>query len=1337
MVKIPSLFTPFEKIDTKIHVQNAVFVILIDNMSSEQMNTTTATTTVTTTEHDNKIHVILCGNDGTGKTTLVSRLNECGRNLYVFHDRNTSHEGVAALAKAFDDFTLSPTVQNSTGDRPDLPSDPNLDVAFLVLDCDPSISSKRIKDRGEPRDRWESHKALHYYRQRYRELAAYYGLPLVNSSGSVSESVKEALYALDNREETELYGIRYLTPQDILDNDIEQQLFSESTKPEKVKDYFGIFENTIPQFLMVALQDIEEYPKDHGSVDDLLPKLCARHMARHGEMEMDEELIQFKYVDDKNDKVHKQYVQRSPTKPLFRLVCEGESKKVYLPVTGNRNLQGTCFIILKSTIYSHSMQATGTIKDLAKVRALGSQFFVEMMNRNGLYHTYNSVNSEGVVSSEYLTFIPMTEIVVKKGCHGTDKHSFYGLKGEDMMVSQENADYRCGPYVRFDWRNPNHVYKPTMEDIHENPYYYVFEQFLGKEKFFRGWIKSDSDVVPVGDKNISQEIVSTTIDTEQTRESALQMFLTISYYFRKVGLKILDICYMLDRDGKRFWSEINQDCMRIKIAENNESLDKDLWRAGGSSSKEQLVLKWKQFNEIMLTYFTSHSFHTTEMLQPYTYPYIIETEKVLENDSLQLLPGYERIYRRWIRRNTHRKVILTLDISNNQPRLTMESQYKDLNTEQALQFLSMGGDVMVNDMDRDISPHETNERLIKTHAMKYHYYVSGGIEDTASAKRLLDKSVRRVVIEEDGVYFEKIAIEDSECGPDECSDYDPQEVNDFINLVKSIPPNRLIVDVAMDASIINPNSTESMKMFRRVITKIKKYGVEAIRISIDDEFDTDINFRKTLLELSSYLSDMFKKVIIRSGFVQTIEDLRFIWSIRNFIPQLGNVIWNRTIPLEDLVVEMTNFGVDGTVPICVQDTSHQVKGLIHADQKTLKKIVSEQKVYEYHTDTRKTTLVTCGENTHQVVSLSLSRDNQSILLTVDTSTAFTSDPAQYSRFSMRQQDRNNISLVVDHINRKMNLNESKYLAKMKKTPGVAALKVWEEYWELLSATAYKDKIHESADIVFHMLALLNGLDISWKDVVRELNSRKHMVKLNLPTVKKVRRYGGRIVIGVNTKKYTDKTDEYMKEHLGVKLIRGEGKNLYLDYQVCDQAKFDTYFKKQPNNTDNDEPNELNEVEIKFIGLRPKDMPYYLGIGLINGCVTYNTVMDNYPKVSTQLHKTVAHELRLCLIKRKDDVIKTREWGKNGYKPKIVAEHSMMVDKYLNDNLHLTDDRYSIVKCLGSSESVLVNDDTFLLVDAIVETGSTLKENNLTVWKTVLKSGKVTIGLYEGPKGLLN
>jgi hypothetical protein len=63
-----------------------------------------------------------------------------------------------------------------------------------------------------------------------------------------------------------------------------------------------------------------------------------------------------------------------------------------------------------------------------------------------------------------------------------------------------------------------------------------------------------------------------------------------------VGLEILDGCMMIDTSCNYIWSEINPDCLRVKSIKQREDYDKDIWRAGGSSSKDVILKKWKVFN---------------------------------------------------------------------------------------------------------------------------------------------------------------------------------------------------------------------------------------------------------------------------------------------------------------------------------------------------------------------------------------------------------------------------------------------------------------------------------------------------------------------------------------------------------------------------------------------------------------------------------------------------------------------------------------------------------------------------------------------------------------------
>jgi len=52
-----------------------------------------------------------------------------------------------------------------------------------------------------------------------------------------------------------------------------------------------------------------------------------------------------------------------------------------------------------------------------------------MLRRNNLHHAYIAVNAEGVIFSRKIN-VNTLEVVFKKECVGTDKHSYHGLMQE-------------------------------------------------------------------------------------------------------------------------------------------------------------------------------------------------------------------------------------------------------------------------------------------------------------------------------------------------------------------------------------------------------------------------------------------------------------------------------------------------------------------------------------------------------------------------------------------------------------------------------------------------------------------------------------------------------------------------------------------------------------------------------------------------------------------------------------------------------------------------------------------------------------------------------------------
>jgi len=75
--------------------------------------------------------------------------------------------------------------------------------------------------------------------------------------------------------------------------------------------------------------------------------------------------------------------------------------------------------------------------------------------------------------------------------------------------------------------------------------------------------------------------------------------------------------------------------------------------------------------------------------------------------------------------------------------------------------------------------------------------------------------------------------------------------------------------------------------------------------------------------------------------------------------------------------------------------------------------------------------------------------------------------------------------------RKNSSNEKSYTNKLLSDKKLSANKVKEEIGELIeSVEKNSNKIHEAADVIYHLMVYLEANDIKIEDVMKELDSRK-------------------------------------------------------------------------------------------------------------------------------------------------------------------------------------------------------------------------------------------------------
>lgn len=402
--------------------------------------------------------IIIIGNDGTGKSTIIKILREFGFNVWERSVTDiTNYPKHLGTPKEIDLMTL------------DLPLDITDPVAFtefinrmfvpnvywFMIDLKVETILKRIASRSSF-DIFETSKSLNYFRKRYLQFAYSVGIPIITNDTPIEVTLKNILSFVEDH-------IKY---------------------------------DTIHNFMLhnKDRSDLEQYinfnPPSDKENDFLYPIL----KSVFGSIE-----VQARKSISENIWLEK--------------LIEGESKQVFCIKDKWNHFKNKVIIFLKPTIYSHSKQATGEIPGIEKIRAKATNYFLEMMWRNGLDHSYYCINMNGVILSEQILDIPMIEVVVKRYCAGTDKHSFYGMVDKGNMcyhkeIGSTDAKYLGGPYVRFDWRNPNHLvtYNNLLRNPVESPWYYLYEAQIGKEKFFEEFLGKSEYCKPMGDKCVPEHL---------------------------------------------------------------------------------------------------------------------------------------------------------------------------------------------------------------------------------------------------------------------------------------------------------------------------------------------------------------------------------------------------------------------------------------------------------------------------------------------------------------------------------------------------------------------------------------------------------------------------------------------------------------------------------------------------------------------------------------------------------------------------------------------------------------------------------------------------------------
>jgi phosphoribosylaminoimidazole-succinocarboxamide synthase len=260
------------------------------------------------------------------------------------------------------------------------------------------------------------------------------------------------------------------------------------------------------------------------------------------------------------------------------LIIEGESKEVRY--AGD----GLVVIHFKPTIYSFTHNRCGVVPGSNVLRLRATKIFTQVLKDAGIDCAYQDMNDNWALArfispahkcdeicwDEYWPqnvapqVAPPIEVIVKRMHSGTSKHRYFGFS--DYKVRASHPLYALesfeadGPYpvpiVRFDWRNPL---------LGEN----------GKR---------------IEDEILPNSVADWFINVREAEKTALKVYDVLSDFLSKKDIVCYDLCLFITEDGRTVFGEISQDCGRYRHFDLG-SLDKDVWRAGGSN--ENVLEKWK------------------------------------------------------------------------------------------------------------------------------------------------------------------------------------------------------------------------------------------------------------------------------------------------------------------------------------------------------------------------------------------------------------------------------------------------------------------------------------------------------------------------------------------------------------------------------------------------------------------------------------------------------------------------------------------------------------------------------------------------------------------------
>lgn len=365
-----------------------------------------------------------------------------------------------------------------------------------------------------------------------------------------------------------------------------------------------------------------------------------------------------------------------------------------------------------------------------------------------------------------------------------------------------------------------------------------------------------------------------------------------------------------------------------------------------------------------------------------------------------------------------------------------------------------------------------NSEIVKALLRKGNIRVGGGIRSVKKAKELISLGAEKVII-------------GSSAWKDGALD------EDFLTeLTQAIGKQRIIISIdAIDGIIAVKGWKETAGIpLLEAAVQAEKWASELLFTCVEREgcmtgFD---------LELAKKLRSLVSCRLVVAGGVSSLEEIIALEKMQIDV-QLGMALYTDVVKLRDSFVECLNWEAaeknsHGLISVIAQSPSGEVLMNGFANKEALYKSIDEKKLSFWSRSRNK--LWTKGEtsgNFLKVLKLRADCDRDAVLATVipHGPTCHTGAWSCFGGEAIAKSSFHRLSEVIAE--RFANPKPGSYTATL--TDEVVREKIEEEAEELIEAENRDEVIWEAADLLYFMSVLMHRENVSWDDVLDELDRR--------------------------------------------------------------------------------------------------------------------------------------------------------------------------------------------------------------------------------------------------------